>query len=244
MILTEHKIILGNSERMPELADQSVQLMVTSPPYPMIKMWDVLYRTDHNIDILWKKLENEANKETKEKLIASIYDSMHRNLCRVWQEVYRVLIPGGIACINIGDATRTINKKFRLFPNHSRILEVCEEIGFTILPYVLWKKTTTKPKYKGKCQFLHGHTWTSIFYITGKVQKDGMVIDFKRIKEVIDTFLPDHQYLNDICDNPTAESIAEYLYNKLSYLLNKMRLRLDTVEVWESENCGVVYAKD
>ena len=154
MILTEHKIILGNSERMPELADQSVQLMVTSPPYPMIKMWDVLYRTDHNIDILWKKLENEANKETKEKLIASIYDSMHRNLCRVWQEVYRVLIPGGIACINIGDATRTINKKFRLFPNHSRILEVCEEIGFTILPYVLWKKTTTKPKYKGKGVFL------------------------------------------------------------------------------------------
>ncbi len=40
---TEHKIIIGNSQQMPELADGSVQLMVTSPPYPMIQMWDELF---------------------------------------------------------------------------------------------------------------------------------------------------------------------------------------------------------
>ncbi len=59
-----------------------------------------------------------------------------------------------IAAINIGDATRSINGKFRLFPNHSRITEVCEKIGFTTLPYILWKKPTTKPTYKGKGAFL------------------------------------------------------------------------------------------
>ncbi len=64
------------------------------------------------------------------------------------------LIDGGIACINIGDATRTVNGKFQLFPNHSRITEICEKIGFTTLPYILWKKPTTKPKYKGKGAFL------------------------------------------------------------------------------------------
>jgi DNA modification methylase len=37
---TEHRVIIGNSQQMPELADSSVHLMVTSPPYPMIKMWD------------------------------------------------------------------------------------------------------------------------------------------------------------------------------------------------------------
>ncbi|MGD0406402.1 MAG: hypothetical protein ABSB10_07115 [Candidatus Bathyarchaeia archaeon] len=42
-MLTQHKIILGNSQQMPELADGCVQLMVTSPPYPMIKMWDALF---------------------------------------------------------------------------------------------------------------------------------------------------------------------------------------------------------
>jgi site-specific DNA-methyltransferase (cytosine-N4-specific) len=64
------------------------------------------------------------------------------------------MVDGGIACINIGDATRTINGRFRLFPNHSKIIEHCEKIGFTTLPYVLWKKPTTKPKYKGKGAFL------------------------------------------------------------------------------------------
>jgi len=75
-------------------------------------------------------------------------------LFKVWEETYRVLVEGGIACINIGDATRSINGKFRVFPNHSRIIENCERIGFTTLPYILWKKPTTKPSYKGKGAFL------------------------------------------------------------------------------------------
>ena len=47
-----------------------------------------------------------------------------------------------------------VNGKFELFPNHARILEICEKIGFTTLPYILWKKPTTKPTYKGKGAFL------------------------------------------------------------------------------------------
>jgi site-specific DNA-methyltransferase (cytosine-N4-specific) len=79
---------------------------------------------------------------------------MHDYLGRVWRETYRVLVDGGIACINIGDATRSINGKFQLFPNHARITEICKKVGFTTLPYILWKKPTTKPKYKGKGAFL------------------------------------------------------------------------------------------
>ena len=75
-------------------------------------------------------------------------------LGEVWLETHRVLCDGGIACINIGDATRTVNGKFKLFPNHARVMEICGEIGFTTLPYILWKKPTTKPKYKGKGAFL------------------------------------------------------------------------------------------
>jgi len=148
---TEHKIILGNSQQMPELADSSVHLMVTSPPYPMIKMWDILYaRIDPKIARLWQELKADNREET----VTRIYECMHENLAEVWREAYRALIDGGIACINIGDATRTINGSFRLFANHSKIIEHCERIGFTTLPYVLWKKPTTKPKYKGKGAFL------------------------------------------------------------------------------------------
>ncbi len=148
---TEHKIILGNSQQMLELLDSSVHLMVTSPPYPMIKMWDSLFsEADPKIRKLWQSLEKDGNEIT----VRQIYDGMHDYLAKVWQETYRVLVDGGIACINVGDATRRINGKFQLFPNHSRMIEICEKIGFTTLPYILWKKPTTKPKYKGKGAFL------------------------------------------------------------------------------------------
>jgi site-specific DNA-methyltransferase (cytosine-N4-specific) len=88
------------------------------------------------------------------RTVTQIYAAMHENLAKTWAETYRVLVDGGLACINIGDATRSINGKFRVFPNHARIIEHCERIGFTTLPYILWKKPTTKPMYKGKGAFL------------------------------------------------------------------------------------------
>ena len=148
---TQHRIILGNSQHMTELADGSVQLMVTSPPYPMIAMWDRLFAdADPRIAELWQKLEENSREET----VRQIYDAMHDYLAKVWSETHRVLCDGGIAAINIGDATRSVNGKFQLFPNHARIIEICEKIGFTTLPYILWKKPTTKPMYKGKGAFL------------------------------------------------------------------------------------------
>jgi site-specific DNA-methyltransferase (cytosine-N4-specific) len=148
---TLHRIILGNSQQMSELKDGSVQLMVTSPPYPMIAMWDELFsKADPKISELFRELDANG----KDKTVQQIYNAMHDFLAKVWAETYRVLVDGGIACINVGDATRSINNKFQLYPNHSRITEVCEKIGFTTLPYILWKKPTTKPMYKGKGAFL------------------------------------------------------------------------------------------
>ncbi len=98
-----------------------------------------------------RKLEKNTDND---EAVRQIYGLMHDNLAKVWAETYRVLADGGIAAINIGDATRSINGKFQLFPNHSRITEICEKIGFTTLPYILWKKPTNRPKYKGKGAFL------------------------------------------------------------------------------------------
>jgi modification methylase len=85
---------------------------------------------------------------------ANSYDEMHDYLNQTWKEVKRVLVPGGIACINIGDATRTKDGLFHLYPNHSRVIETFEQLGLITLPYILWKKPTTKPRYKGKGAFL------------------------------------------------------------------------------------------
>ena len=125
-------MIVGDSRHMGELADGSVHLVVTSPPYPMVAIWDDFFA------------------ESK----ASTYDEMHDYLSRVWREVVRALVPGGIACINIGDATRSRDGVFHLYPNHSRVIEDFGRLGLQSLPYVLWKKPTTKPQYKGKGAFL------------------------------------------------------------------------------------------
>ncbi len=148
---TNHKVILGNSQKMTEISSGSVELMVTSPPYPMIEMWDELFcKADPKIEELFHKFGADSG----DGIVRLIYSAMHDYLGKVWAETYRVLVDGGIACINIGDSTRTLKGKFQLYPNHSRITEICEKIGFTTLPYILWKKPTNKPAYKGKGAFL------------------------------------------------------------------------------------------
>jgi site-specific DNA-methyltransferase (cytosine-N4-specific) len=133
----------------------------------MIEMWDKQFKElDGQIDRLWIELEGELDKTRRQEIISCIYDSMHDYLAKVWKETYRVLIDGGLACINIGDATRNLNGVFRLFPNHVRIVEHCEKIGFFTLPYVLWKKPTTKPKYKGKGAFLGSGMLPPNAYVT------------------------------------------------------------------------------
>jgi DNA modification methylase len=110
----------------------------------MIEMWDALFRRmNPKIGTL---IDEISSAETdKSGAVSSVYETMHEELGIVWKECYRVLCEGGIACINIGDATRSINGRFRLFPNHSRIIEYCERIGFVTLPFIVWKKPTNKP---------------------------------------------------------------------------------------------------
>ena len=65
--------------------------------------------------------------------------------------------------------------------------------------------------YESKCQNIHGHNWIITLYCAAKeLNKDGMVCDFKHIKEKIHGYL-DHSFLNEKLDfNPTAENIARW----------------------------------
>jgi modification methylase len=137
---TGHRIIFATATRMEALADESVGLVVTSPPYPMIQMWDECFCRQEAaiVDMLTKGDGRGA------------WEAMHRLLDPVWEEVHRVLVPGGFACINIGDATRTLDGHFELFANHSRILSKALALGFTSLPLILWRKQTNAPnKFMG-----------------------------------------------------------------------------------------------
>ena len=96
------------------------------------------------------------------------------------------------------------------------------------------------PHYDGPCHNLHGHTWKAVFIIEGPVQQDGMVCDFKVIKKLLDDQLPDHRFLNDEVENPTAENLAQYLFKKAGEKLAEKGLKLKTWEIWESENAAAI----
>jgi DNA modification methylase len=65
---------------------------------------------------------------------------MHGVLDDVWAELDRVLVDGGIACVNVGDATRSLGGRFRVYQNHSRVIDAFEALGFDPLPELLWRK--------------------------------------------------------------------------------------------------------
>ena len=120
---------------MLSLTDGSVDLVVTSPPYPMIDMWDTQFSS---LEPLVGAALSDGNGDRA-------FELMHAVLDEVWRECHRVLRPGGLACINVGDATRKIGGEFRLFSNHSRVLQACCRLGFSVLPDILWRKPTNAP---------------------------------------------------------------------------------------------------
>ncbi len=137
---TDHGIVTSDSRHLKCLEDESVDLVLTSPPYPMIEMWDNLFSS----------LSSDAKAAMDAENGVSAFAAMHDVLDVVWSEVRRVMKPGAIACVNIGDATRRIGSRFMLYPNHSRVTDAFGRLGFDPLPVILWRKQTNAPnKFMG-----------------------------------------------------------------------------------------------
>jgi DNA modification methylase len=158
---------------MEALASDSADLVVTSPPYPMIEMWDAMF-VDQNAEI-----GNALNRGDGPEA----FELMHRQLDEAWQEIRRILKQSGIVCINIGDATRTINSRFRLYPNHSRILNQFLKLGFEALPAIIWRKQTNAPnKFMGSGMLPPG-AYVTLEHEYILVLRKGPKREFKRDSE-------------------------------------------------------------
>jgi site-specific DNA-methyltransferase (adenine-specific) len=120
---TIHKIVIGDSRWMKEVPDESVHLVITSPPYWQLKDYGDPGQIGFHDN----------------------YEDYINNLNLVWSECHRVLQQGCRLCVNIGDqfARSVYYGRYKVIPIRTEIIKFCESTGFDYMGAVIWQKVTT-----------------------------------------------------------------------------------------------------
>lgn len=120
---TRHILINGDCRKMSQIQNESVHLIVTSPPYWQLKDYGAKNQIGFN----------------------DSYEEYINNLNLVWKECHRILMPGCRLCINIGDqfARSAYYGRYKVVPIHSEIIRFCETIGFDYMGSIVWQKPTS-----------------------------------------------------------------------------------------------------
>jgi modification methylase len=135
---THHLLVNGDARSLPFISDQSVHLVVTSPPY-------------------WTLKRYREHPEQMGHIVQ--YDEFINELGRVWRECYRILVPGGRLVCVVGDVclSRREHGRHLVMPLHADITVNCRKIGFDNLNPIIWLKISnaafeanTSSKFLGK----------------------------------------------------------------------------------------------
>jgi len=122
---TTHRIIIGDSRNMKSVADNSVHLIITSPPYFNAKEYSQ-----------WNSLE-----------------AYLEDVGKTFKECFRVLKPGRKFCLNISDLPEKGESGVRWIPLGGKLVDVCEKIGFELADRIIWFKTPMKGFQYGSLPF-------------------------------------------------------------------------------------------
>ncbi len=102
-------------------------------------------------------------------------------------------------------------------------------------------------EHKGGCEKLHGHNWKVEVVVGGSELSNGLLIDFKDIKEATRKVIGglDHKFLNELdafkVSNTSSELIARHIFERLSEEINSEQVRVSRVTAWESDTACASY---
>ncbi|MCW7075460.1 MAG: DNA methyltransferase [Candidatus Methanospirare jalkutatii] len=119
---TTQTVYVKDARDMKEIKDNSVHLMITSPPYLDAKLYSTIEGDLGNIHDL---------------------DEWFNEIGKVWKEVFRVLQPGRKAFINIMNLPVRTKHGFKSLNIVGRTIDLCESIGFIFRREIIWHKTNS-----------------------------------------------------------------------------------------------------
>ncbi|MCK4614942.1 MAG: thermonuclease family protein [Thermoplasmata archaeon] len=205
---TVQKIIIGDSRRMEEVKDESVYLIVTSPPYWQLKDYGMEDQIGFN----------------------DSYEDYINNLNIVWKECIRTLHPGCRMTINIGDqfARSVYYGRYKVIPIRTEIIRFAETMGMDFMGSIIWQKKTTMNTTGGATVMgsfpcpRNGiveidYEYILLFRKLGKTPK--IQSELKRLsrmsKEEWKTFFSGHWYFNGVRQNKHIAMFPEELPRRL-----------------------------
>jgi DNA modification methylase len=120
---SHHELYHADARDLSMVDDESVHLVVTSPPYFNLK-------------------DYENGGSDGQLGAVHDYETFHESLDKVWSECYDKLVPGGRLCVVVGDVLRSRSEygRHRVVPLHATIQEHCIEVGYDSLAPVIWYK--------------------------------------------------------------------------------------------------------
>jgi len=121
---SHHDLYHGDARDLSMIPEESLELVVTSPPYFDIKDYG-----------------DEAGGEDQLGDLTD-YEEFNREIDKVWKQCYEKLVPGGRMCVVVGDIlrSRSTHGRHRVLPLHATIQEHCTDIGFENLAPIIWYK--------------------------------------------------------------------------------------------------------